>query len=164
MKKLDFNPYKSTEAFRKNYKLHDLAEMYGKNLLIQWGFNYSEFGKDLRYNKVWEKGKDKPDLMIEYKGKKALLDWKGKHKSVWLVNERAYNSYNEWRKKLKIPVFICFAVFDDEGNLLEFRFCSVGKHSYLVSKEKEWDKNATVELELDIPKFTKPNVLAFLTP
>ncbi len=114
MKKLDFNPHKSKEAFRNNYKLHDFAEVYGKNLLIQWGFTFHEFGKDKRYEKVWEKGQDKPDLIIEYKGKKALLDWKGKHKNVWLVNKRAVDSYFVWREKLKIPVFVCFAVLDEQ--------------------------------------------------
>ena len=37
MKGLDFRPAKSKEEFRGNYKLHDLAERTGKNLLVQWG-------------------------------------------------------------------------------------------------------------------------------
>ena len=89
MKKLDFNPSKSTDDFRKNYKLHDIAEYNGKNLLTQWGFKCTEFGEDNRYKKVWEKGEDKPDTIISYNDRSALLDWKGKHGSTWLVNERA---------------------------------------------------------------------------
>ncbi len=159
MKSLDFNPHKSTEEFRKNYKLHDLAEMYGKNLLIQWGVRFNEFGGDERYKKVWEGGGDKPDLVIEYKGKKALLDWKGKHKPVWIVNKRAVGSYEAWKEKLKIPTIICFAVFDKNNILTDFRFAKIGLHLYSPSKQKEWDKNETVEFNTPLPEFTKPNIL-----
>ena len=85
MKELDFKPHKTTEEFRNNYKLHDLAEECGKNLLVQWGIKFDLFGKDRRYEKVWERGKDKPDLIISYKGKEGLLDWKGKHTSRWIM-------------------------------------------------------------------------------
>ena len=51
MKNLDFRPSKSTKDFRKNYKLHDIAEYNGKNLLVQWGFKCTEFGEDNRYKK-----------------------------------------------------------------------------------------------------------------
>lgn len=162
MKKLDFNPHKTKEAFRNNYKLHDLAEAHGKNLLIQWGVRFGEFGKDKRYERVWEKGKDKPDILIEYKNKKALLDWKGKHKSVWLVNKRAFDSYRLWKEKLGLPVFICFSVFGSDNLLKEIRFTVIDTHSYILSSTKEWDKNTTVEFEMDIPQFTKPNLLKYL--
>ena len=110
MKNLDFNPTKSTDDFRKNYKLHDIAEFNGKNLLTQWGFTCHDFGEDNRYKKVWEKGEDKPDSIISYKDKSALLDWKGKHSSTWLVNERAFKSYQKWSKEFGLPVVIAFFV------------------------------------------------------
>ena len=162
MKDLDFNPHKSTYEFRKNYKLHDLAEAYGKNLLIQWGFNFDEFGKDNRYEKVWEKGDDKPDLMIEYKNKKAFLDWKGKHKPVWMVNKRAVVSYERWKTKYNLPVFICFVVFDVHNLIIEIRFACLGRHGYLISEKKEWDKNDTIEFKTDLPVFSKTNILKYL--
>ncbi|MCB0732542.1 MAG: hypothetical protein KDC88_16080, partial [Ignavibacteriae bacterium] len=93
MKTLDFKPKKSKEDFRKNYKLHDLAEYHGKNLLTQWGIDFEDFGKDKRYEKVWEKGEDKPDIIAELNGKKFLIDWKGKTKEVFWVNKRAIDSY-----------------------------------------------------------------------
>ena len=120
MKKLDFNPYKTKDEFQNNYKLHDLAETYGKNLLIQWGVKFSEFGKDNRYQKIWERGKDKPDLLIEYNGEKAFLDWKGKHKKVWLVNKRAFDSYKFLKDKYSLPAFICFSVFSEINTLKEW--------------------------------------------
>ncbi len=162
MKNLNFDPHKSTGEFRKNYKLHDFAEVAGKNLLIQWGIKFIDFGMDKRYEKVWEKGEDKPDLFIEYKNKKALLDWKGKHKPVWLVNKRAVDSYNLWHKKLNVPIFICFAVFDDLNNLADFRFAVTNVHKYEISENKEWDKNITVKFEKDLPQFSKVNILKFL--
>lgn len=162
MKDLNFRPHKTKEAFRNNYKLHDLAEEFGKNLLIQWGFSFEIFGKDRRYEKVWEGGKDKPDLIISYKGKNALLDWKGKHSTKWIMNERAYNSYLTWKTKMKMPVFISFFLLDEKNNILENRFAIVGVHSTKPSNSKEWDKNKTVEFEDSLPLFTKAEVLKYL--
>ena len=159
MEELDFNPSKSTEDFRKNYKLHDLAEFNGKNLLTQWGINFKEFGSDKRYQKVWEKGADKPDLIVEYKENKALLDWKGKRSPKWLVNERAVSSYLEWSQKFHIPILIVFFVFNDYGEIKDRRIAFVGKHSYILSKEKQWDKNKTIEFQNDLPFFDKANFI-----
>lgn len=162
MKELDFKPHKSKEDFRNNYKLHDLAEQLGKNLLIQWGIKFEIFGKDRRYEKVWESGKDKPDLIISYKGKDALLDWKGKHASRWLMNERAYNAYLDWKNKMNMPVFIAFFLFDEKENLVDNRVAVVGTHAAKQSKSKEWDKNRTVEFDESIPQFKKAEVLKYL--
>ncbi len=162
MKELDFRPHKSTEEFRNNYKLHDLAESYGKNLLVQWGIEFNEFGKDRRYEKVWEKGKDKPDLIISYKGKETMLDWKGKHSPKWLMNERAYNAYLEWKTKMNIPVLVAFFLFDEKDNLLENRFAAIGIHQLNLTKGKEWDKNKTVEFKNSLPSFTKSEILKYL--
>lgn len=162
MEKLSFSPEKSAKDFRKNYRLHDLAEEVGKSLLTQWGIDFQNFGQDKRYEKVWEKGKDKPDVLITYMGKKALIDWKGKQKSAWLVNKRAVDSYIEWSKKLNIPMIICFFVFDGTGELKKRAFAFFGKHNYIESKKKQWDKNITVEFEGELPEFTKSNLLKYL--
>lgn len=162
MKELDFRPHKSKEEFRNNYKLHDIAEQYGKNLLIQWGIRFDIFGKDRRYEKVWEGGKDKPDLIISYKGKDALLDWKGKHSSKWLMNERAYDAYLDWKNKMNMPVFIVFFLLDEKDSLLENRFAVVGVHLPKQSKLKEWDRNRTVEFEDSLPNFSKAEILKYM--
>lgn len=162
MKTLDFTPKKSTEAFRKNYRLHDLAEEMGKNLLVQWGVRFNNFGEDKRYEKVWEMGTDKPDIIITYKGRSALIDWKGKRKPVWLVNKRAVDSYFVWSKKLNLPILICFFVFDGSGILKERRFAFLGKHNYTESVNKQWDKNQTVEFQNNLPEFTKECLLKYL--
>ena len=162
MKELDFKPHKSKEEFRNNYKLHDLAEQLGKNLLIQWGIRFDIFGKDRRYERVWEKGKDKPDLIISYKGKDALLDWKGKHTSKWIMNERAYKAYLDWKNKINMPVFVAFFLFDEKENLIENRLAVVGVHKPKASSTKEWDKNKTVEFDNSLPIFTKSELLNYL--
>ncbi len=159
MKKLDFNPSKSKEDFRKNYKLHDLAENAGKNLLTQWGMNFRDFGEDNRYTRVWEKGEDKPDLIINYKDKQAFLDWKGKRKGKWLVNERAIKSYEQWSNKFNVPVLIAFFVFNESNELLERKFALVSYHKYKNSAKKQWDKNATIEFNSKLPEFTKENLI-----
>jgi len=162
MEKLDFSPEKSSVAFRKNYKVHDLAEKMGKNLLIQWGINYKDFGEDKRYEKVWERGKDKPDVIITHMAKSALVDWKGKRKPLWLVNKRAVDSYLTWSKIFHLPIIICFFVFDESQNLRQRKFAFLGKHNYIESQKKQWDKNITVEFEKELPEFTKANLLNYL--
>jgi hypothetical protein len=161
MKKLDFQPVKSDKAFKKNYKLHDMAEANGKNLLVQWGFNFSNFGEDRRNEKVWERGEDKPDIIIEYNGKRALVDWKGKRKPKWLINERAAKSYENWREKLNMPMMIVFFVFDENNEIRERRFAVLGKNKYELSKGRQWDANKTVEFENDLPVFTAPEIIKF---
>ena len=162
MKKLEFNPAKSTESFRKNYKLHDLAEINGKNLLTQWGISFKEFGQDNRYKKVWEKGEDKPDVIIEYKGKSAMLDWKGKHKAKWMLNQRAINAYERWSEVYSLPIVIAFFVFDLHSNLLQKKFAFLKIHSYFESNGRQWDKNKTVEFKEPLPHFTKANIVNYL--
>ncbi len=162
MKRLDFQPAKSKEEFRSNYKLHDLAERAGKNLLVQWGIDFKMFGEDKRYEKIWEKGEDKPDVIIDYKEKKALLDWKGKHTGTFLVNSRAINSYLRWQKKINIPVIIAFIIFDENNRLIDRRLAFLPVHKFIDSETEQWDKNKTVEFKEELPKFTKENLLKFL--
>ena len=137
-------------------------EEIGKNLLIQWGIGFKYFGEDKRYEKVWEKGKDKPDIIITYKGKSALVDWKAKRKPHWLVNKRAIDSYLCWSNNLQLPAIICFFVFDGSGSLKERRFAFLGKHNYIESEKKQWDKNITVEFDACLPEFNKENLIKYL--
>lgn len=162
METLDFEPAKSQFEFRDNYKLHDLAEATGKSLLVQWGFEFNEFGIDNRFNRIWEKGEDKPDLIITYKLKDALLDWKAKKKPVWIANGRAVQAYERWGNKLALPVFLVFIVFNEQGRVTDRRFACLGRHSYVSSQQKQWDKNSIVEFQDDLPEFTKPNLLKYL--
>lgn len=163
MKELDFRPAKSKQEFRSNYKLHDLSERVGKNLLVQWGIDFKLFGEDNRYEKIWENGEDKPDIILTSKGKNALLDWKGKKSKSFLVNERAIKSYEHWRQKLNMPVIIAFLVFDFENKLIDRRCAFLGKHSYSQCEEKQWDKNRTVEFREDLPIFNKENIISFIS-
>lgn len=161
MKELDFRPHKSKEDFRKNYKLHDLAERHGKNLLTQWGIDYQDFGEDLRYQKLWEKGKDKPDVIIKINGKNCLLDWKSKHKPKWILNKRAYQAYKNWADKLSLKVIIAFFVFDGQNNLSYRKLAIVDKHPLIETDSKQWDKNETVEFADPLPDFTKASLTNF---
>lgn len=159
MRKLDFIPAKSKDDFRKNYLLHDLAEQHGKNLLIQWGIDFHPFGNDMRFEKVWEKGEDKPDVIIDYGSVSCLLDWKGKRSNVWLANERAINSYINWSGRLNMKVIIVFMVFDEKNNLTAKRFADLSKHKFCLSSKVQWDKNKTFEFESELPEFNKANLL-----
>ena len=163
MEHLDFRPSKSKEDFRKNYKLHDLAEYNGKNLLTQWGIKFREFGEDKHYEALWEKGKDKPDLLISANNKKVFLDWKGKNGRTWLVNKRAVEAYEKWRSKYGLPVIIVFFVFNSEKEIEEKRFAVLGVHKFSNSTKKQWDKNLTVEFSDELPEFSKANLVKFLS-
>lgn len=162
MKELNFQPVKSKEEFRKNYKLHDLAEYHGKNLFTQWGIEFEEFGRDNRYKKVWEKGEDKPDIIAEYNGLKFLVDWKSKSLSSFWLNKRAVESYIKWGEKLNLEVVICFFIFDKNNQLKDRRFVLLSKHNYNVMANKAWDKNDVVQFEINLPKLTKENLLTEL--
>ncbi len=159
MKRLDFQPAKSKEDFRRNYKLHDLAEYHGKNLFSQWGIDFKDYGKDRRFEKVWERGEDKPDIIAEYDDIHFLIDWKGKAKEAFWVNKRALDSYNNWSKKLNIEVVISFFIFDKRNHLKDRRFALISKHKYEISESKAWDKNEVVKFMGDLPKFTKANLI-----
>ncbi len=158
MKSLNFQPAKTKEDFRKNYQLHDLAEFHGKNLFSQWGVEYKEFGKDRRYEKVWEKGNDKPDIIAQINNIKFLVDWKGKKKKSYWVNKRAINSYKNWGDKLGCKVLVCFFVFNDDNSIKERKFAIVGENSYTELSQKAWDKNDVIAFEETLPIF-KRNVL-----
>ena len=162
MEELDFQPAKSKHDFRANYKLHDLAELIGKNLFIQCNVKFNNFGEDRRFEKLWEKGEDKPDMIISYKGKSALLDWKGKRKNRWIVNERAVKSYEHWHDELKLPLLICFFVFDNENKVIDRRFSLLDIHQYKKGKKRQWDKNRTVEFIGDLPVFNKSNLIKYV--
>lgn len=162
MEELNFRPYKSKEEFRKNYKLHDLAEERGKNLLTQWGVTFKSFGEDRRYQSVWEKGGDKPDCIISYKGKEALLDWKGKRSSQWIVNKRAAESYIKWSKKLNIPLILAFFIFNDELTFIASRCIRIAENTFAKEIIKAWDKNEVIQIIEEPIQFTKPNLLKLL--
>ena len=162
MKDLNFNPPKSKEEFRHNYRLHVLAERAGKNLLVQWGLEFHDFGEDKRYEKLWEKGEDKPDVIINYKGVTALLDWKGKHSKTFIANTRAVKAYLRWQEKMKMPVLMAFFVFDEQNYLADRKFAALNVHKFVNSESIQWDKNKTVEFEGDLPAFTKENLVSFL--
>lgn len=162
MKELDFKPAKSKNEFRSNYKLHDLASKVGFNLFVQWGIEFENFGEDRRFEKLWEKGEDKPDIILTINGKTALLDWKGKRTHKFLVNERAIKSYESWKKKLNHPVLIGFLIFDSKNTLVDRRIAKIGKHNYMVSEDIQWDKNKTIEFIDELPILNKENIIELM--
>jgi len=120
----------------------------GDEMLRKNGFDPVPFGEDRRNERVWEVGKDKPDRKIVKAGREiALLDWKGKSRDYWMMNQRAYDAYLEWGTKLKLPVFV--AIWSFESNTGKFIKLPAGK----VSKETEWDRNTVVVFD---PKDMKP--------
>ena len=90
------------------------------------------------------------------------MDWKGKHGSTWLVNERAVKSYEKWSTEFKLPLVVAFFVIDKERKILKRKFAVLNIHSHKLSTNKQWDKNRTVEFEKDIPDFTKANLLKYI--
>ncbi|MBK8944478.1 MAG: hypothetical protein IPM32_04315 [Ignavibacteriae bacterium] len=162
MKELNFQPAKSKDDFRKNYKLHDLAEYHGKNLLTQWGIDFDDFGKDRRYEKVWEKGEDKPDVIAQLNDKKFLIEWKSKSSNLFLVNKRAIESYTSWSVKLNLDVIICFFVFDEKKFLKDKRFAKIFFHYFEIIENKAWDKNIVANFTDELPILNKLNLLKIL--
>jgi len=139
VKDLDFQVIKDENKFLDNYDLSDRAAAIGDALLRKNGLEPIPYGEDRRHEHVWEAGKDKPDRKILKGGREiALLDWKGKSKDYWMVNERAYNGYLEWSEKLRLPVYV--AIWSFETKTGKFIKLPAGK----ISKGTEWDRNAVV--------------------
>jgi hypothetical protein len=115
----------------------------GDDMLRKNGFDPIPFGEDRRTERVWEVGKDKPDRKIVKAGREiALLDWKGKSKDYWMINQRAYNAYLEWGAKLRLPVYVAIWSFQSKiGRFVRLR-------SGMVSTATEWDRNAVVIFDL----------------
>ena len=142
MKELDFNPIKSKRKFLENYELSDRAAQMGDEMLLKNGFTPVPFGEDKRNERVWEVGKDKPDRKILKDGREiALVDWKGKSKDYWMINERAYNGYLEWSSKLKLPIYV--AIWSFQSGRGKFIKLPAGT----VSKKTEWDRNPVVAFD-----------------
>ncbi len=92
---------------------------------------------------MWEAGKDKPDRRILKNGRViALLDWKGKKKDDWIINERAYNGYLEWSSRLSLPVLVAIWSFQsNEGKFIRLPATN-------VSRVKQWDGNIVIVFDL----------------
>ena len=150
LKKLEFDPVKSKRRFLENYELSDRAARMGDEMLWKNGFDPVPFGEDRRNERVWEEGRDKPDRKILKNGREiALVDWKGKSKDYWMINERAYNGYLGWSSKLKLPVYV--AIWSFQTGLGKFVKLPAGT----VPKKTEWDRNAVVVFDPKIMKAWK---------
>jgi hypothetical protein len=147
LKELDFNPIKSKRKFLENYELSDRAAQMGDEMLRKNGFTPVPFGEDRRNERVWEVGKDKPDRKILKDGREvALVDWKGKSRDYWMINERAYKGYLEWSRKLKLPVYV--AIWSFESGLGKYIRLPAGT----VSKKTEWDLNPVIVFDPKVMK------------
>jgi hypothetical protein len=99
---------------------------------------------------VWEGSKDKPDRKILKDGREiALVDWKGKSKDYWMINERAYNGYLEWSSKLKLPVYV--AIWSFQSGRGKFMKLPAGT----LSRKTEWDRNPVIVFETKAMKSWK---------
>lgn len=152
MEPLDFNVVKSKEEFHKNYKLHDKAVVIAKPIIEQWGFEFEEFGEDRRFERIWEKGKDKPDHYILFEGKKiALVDWKGKNNKHFKMNKRAYDSYIEWSKKLELPAFSVIVIM--RGDIIKVAELPQPEVSYMPEHDANITANFKEENLMDLEEF-----------
>jgi len=143
VKDLKFDPLKSEEKFLENYRLSDRAAEMGDEMLRKNGFDSVPFGEDRRNERVWEVGEDRPDRKVLRDGREiALVDWKGKSKDYWMINERAYNGYLKWSNKLGLPVYV--AIWSFQINLGKFIKLPAGT----LMKGTEWDKNSVIKFDL----------------
>ena len=127
----------------ENYSISDEAAKIGDDLLESKGLESVAFGEDRRFERVWEAGQDKPDRIITLDGREiALLDWKGKKRDDWMINERAYRSYIAWGQRLGLPVYV--AIWSAESNAGKF----IKLPAKTLSKSKMWDKNWVVVFDL----------------
>jgi len=133
VKDLDFDVVKSEEIFQRNYKLHDIAEHYGKKLLQSRGFTVKDFGIDMREKNVWEAGENTPDVKL-YKGKSSK-------KYLGVMNDRSYKSYLHFS-----PCWVIwFLISRKERKVKEIK-CAHIKEAEVGRKWEEWNSNTVVKI------------------
>ena len=109
---------------------------------------------DLNYNSPcdvcsniqnWRKYNKLPDGIVKQDGEIFFFDAKAKSSRYFRVNERDYIKY---QKKLEfLPVKIYFVLFNyDKKTVKEIYVHNVSADKKEAVKEKEWDKNKTVDV------------------
>jgi hypothetical protein len=161
MEELNLYQKKQTRSYCDSDKIQDIVEAAGKDLLIQWNIRYNNFCNDRRFYTFWKKDDAKPDLIISYNDKPALLDWKGKLSIGWFASEHTIKSYERLQKILNIPILICFITIDESEYISERRFAVINSHLYMENK-KQSDGNKTVMFKDELPIFNKENMLKYI--
>ncbi len=156
------DPEKPDNDLRSNVKLQNLAELIGKDLLVQWNIKFKNFGKDKLNKNISAFGKSKPDLIITYKDKSALFDCYGKQSEEWIVDKHALKSFEKWQRDLNMPTIICFFVFNDIHIVIDRRFAMINTHKYSESHGKRSTKNKTAKFMEELPVFNKENLLKLI--
>lgn len=142
-KKLDFNVIKTEEQLQELYKKHDIAVREVMNRLKPRGYSFEPFGMDMRDQRVWAAGEDKPDFFLlkaRDQTRLCLCEVKYKTKKKFIVNKRAYDSYLKWSNQLKHLVLVFFYVASEN----DVWYALLGPLYKWKGEELQWDKNITV--------------------
>lgn len=147
---------------QSSIKLNDLAGLITKNLLTQWNIKFKNFCEDKFRKNILLPGIEKPNLIITYNNKSALLDFKGKNSDGWIVNKKTAAAYSKLQRDLNLPAIISFFIFNDINMVKERRFAILNVHGYLERNGKRSRKNKTVVFPKDLPVFNKENLLRYI--
>jgi len=153
---------KKLEELKNKFKLREKSDSYLKNLFIQWGIRFSKIEDDKDFAKIFEHDKDKPNLLIEYRGKKAAIDFISKHDPVWIVDKQTVKTYNTWIEKLNLPLIVVFFAFDERDSLVDTRAAKLGTHVYVDFNSEKSNGKQNVEFTDELPIFDKVNMLKLL--
>lgn len=162
MKQQNPDRQKKLEELKNKFKLREKSDFYLKNLFIQWGIRFSKIEDDKEYDKIFERDKDKPNLLIEYRGKRAVLDFISKHDPVWIINKQTVKTYNVWTEKSNLPLIVVFFAFDERDSLTDIRAARLGTHLYTDSNDSGPDRKQNVEFTDELPNFDKVSMLKLL--
>ncbi len=162
MKQQNPDRQKKLEELKNKFKLREKSDSYLKNLFIQWGIHFSKIEDDKEYSKMLERNKEKPNLLVEYRGKKVVVDFISKHDPVWIVDKLTVKNYNAWIEKLNLPLLVVFFAFDERDSLVDKRVAKLGTHVYVDSNNGESNGKQCVEFTDELPGFDKVNMLKLL--
>lgn len=162
MKQQNPDRQKKLEELKNKFKLREKSDSYLKNLFIQWGIRFSKIEDDKDFAKIFEHDKDKPNLLIEYRGKKAAIDFISKHDPVWIVDKQTVKTYNTWIEKLNLPLIVVFFAFDERDSLVDTRAAKLGTHVYVDFNSEKSNGKQNVEFTDELPIFDKVNMLKLL--
>jgi hypothetical protein len=158
MEELNLYKHKSKPNNHGGSKPKEIIESAGKNLLVQWNIRYKNFCDERSFDKYFEKGANKPDLIISYNEKPALLIWNGEQTKSLTANKQAIEFFERLQKDIKIPILICFITLDKNEFIAERRFAVINNHASAENK-KPPDIYKTVIFKSELPIFNKENLL-----
>jgi hypothetical protein len=153
-----FIPRKTTTKFLSNYKMHDRAAKYIRQIYEKHGYMATPIGLDLRGLRVAIKD-EVPDFMLEKGNELFCIDIKSKTSlaDFGTANIRSVECYQKFAKACNVQVYLIFT-FERDSTIQKDIVKYVNILDRIVGKKYSWDGNDRWKFHKDDLKDGLPNV------